>query len=428
MNTTHALEDDVVASLAPFSALPRWIAAGMDGHRVGDVLVDHVPELADGRLVACHPERLRAKGGEWLARYRLDVADPGGGEHEVVLTGNLWPPTESAPRAPHGNAAAFGDPGWWCWLPELRLLLQVQEHDTALPALPTLVEPARAARLVQSVLPDAGYPGATVTGCLPDVVRYKPGSRCTVVVHVDYECRDGAAPPPSPVVLKTHQAEKGRTAWAAMSALWERREAWDEARRAFTGHREADLAELRGELGRTGRALAAVHRSGATYERTATVEMELAEIQEVVDRLALTVPRLHGAGRALLDRLGELAAALPPDPVVPAHHDFRPAQVLLHGGRGGFIDFDGAAMAARGDPMSGPALDENLRLQDELCDRFLAAYRAEASVSAARVELWETCDLFTAMLHAWTKVRTARLEPRLAVLRHHVGRLAELGR
>ena len=481
MNTTHALEDDVVASLAPFSALPRWIAAGMDGHRVGDVLVDHVPELADGRLVACHPERLRAKGGEWLARYRLDVADPGGGEHEVVLTGNLWPPTESAPRAPHGNAAAFGDPGWWCWLPELRLLLQVQEHDTALPALPTLVEPARAARLVQSVLPDAGYPGATVTGCLPDVVRYKPGSRCTVVVHVDYECRDGAAPPPSPVVLKTHQAEKGRTAWAAMSALWERREAWDDAlamaeplaylpqsrilvqgpvperctlkdlaRRAFTGHREADLAELRGELGRTGRALAAVHRSGATYERTATVEMELAEIQEVVDRLALTVPRLHGAGRALLDRLGELAAALPPDPVVPAHHDFRPAQVLLHGGRVGFIDFDGAAMAepaldlgrfraklrdigisalaARGDPMSGPALDENLRLQDELCDRFLAAYRAEAPVSAARVELWETCDLFTAMLHAWTKVRTARLEPRLAVLRHHVGRLAELGR
>jgi aminoglycoside phosphotransferase (APT) family kinase protein len=282
------------------------------------------------------------------------------------------------------------------------------------------------------------------------------------------------------VVLKTHQADKGRIAWAAMSALWERREAWQEAltmaeplaylprsrilvqgpvperctlkelaRRAFTGRREVDLAELRAELTRTGRALAALHRSGATYERTATVEMELAEIQEVVDRLALTVPRLTGAGRALLHRLGELAAAIPADPVVPAHHDFRPAQVLLHGGRVGFIDFDGAAMAepaldlgrfraklrdigisalaAEGRPMSGPELAENLRLQDELCDHFLAGYRSEAPVSTGRVELWETCDLFTAVLHAWTKVRTARLEPRLAVLLHHVGRLDLLG-
>jgi hypothetical protein len=34
------------------------------------------------------------------------------------------------------------------------------------------------------------------------------------------------------------------------------------------------------------------------------------------------------------------------------------------------------------------------------------------------VRLWETCDLLTTMLHAWTKVRLARLEPRLAILRH----------
>jgi hypothetical protein len=40
------------------------------------------------------------------------------------------------------------------------------------------------------------------------------------------------------------------------------------------------------------------------------------------------------------------------------------------------------------------------------------------------VELWEACDLFTTMLHAWTKVRTARLAPRLEVLRHHVRRAA----
>jgi hypothetical protein len=32
------------------------------------------------------------------------------------------------------------------------------------------------------------------------------------------------------------------------------------------------------------------------------------------------------------------------------------------------------------------------------------------------VLLWESCDLLTAMLHAWTKVRLLRLEPRMAVL------------
>lgn len=474
---TQILPDELVASVAPFSALPPWIEAGVDGDRIGDALVEHVPELADGRLAACHPERLRAKGREWLARYRLRVVGPGDEETDVVLTGTLWPPSASPPpEAVRSSSVPFGDPGWRCWLPGPRLLLQVQERDEALPALPALVEPDKAARLLQSVLPGAGYPGAVVTGCRPDVVRYKPGSRCTVVVHVDYECRDGARTPPDPVVLKTHQADKGQTAWEAMSALWECRDAWQEdltmaeplaylprqrilvqgpvperctlkelARQAFTARRESDLAALRDELARTARALVALHRSGARYGRTATVEMEIAELEEVVERLALTVPGLTGAGEALVRRLAALAEELPPDPVVPAHHDFRPAQVLLHDGRVGFIDFDGAAMAepaldlgrfraklrdigisahaARGDAMTGPELARSLRLQDELCDHFLASYRAAAPVSTARVELWETCDLLTAVLHAWTKVRTARLAPRLAVLRHHLGRL-----
>jgi hypothetical protein len=34
--------------------------------------------------------------------------------------------------------------------------------------------------------------------------------------------------------------------------------------------------------------------------------------------------------------------------------------------------------------------------------------------------MWETCDLLTTMLHAWTKVRLARLEPRLTLLVHQL--------
>ncbi|HEX6151175.1 phosphotransferase [Nocardioides sp.] len=468
---TRLLDDELVDSLSAFAALPEWLADGMDGALIGHLLDD----LADGglRVSACTPERLRAKGEEWLARYRVEVVDPEGERREVVLVGNLWPPAAGDPPVdePGTDRAGFGEPGWRCWLPEVRLELRAQEHDEALPALPLLVEPEAAAGLLRRVLPAAGY-DAAVVGCLPDVVRYKPGSRCTVVVHVDYETSNGGARPPSPVVLKTHQGDKGGTAWEAMSALWDRQQAWrgsvimaeplaflpeerilvqgpvperctlkDLARRAFAAG-EPLLTELRDELTKTARALSAVHDSGAVYGRTATLDQEITEIHEVIDRLAHTVPKLEGAGAALMARLSDVAATVPADPVVAAHHDFRPAQVLLHEGRVGFIDFDGAAMAepaldvgrfraklrdigisalaASGQPMTGPALDENLRLQDELCDHFLAAYQEHAQVSATRVLLWETCDLFTAMLHAWTKVRIARLEPRLVALRHRI--------
>lgn len=34
--------------------------------------------------------------------------------------------------------------------------------------------------------------------------------------------------------------------------------------------------------------------------------------------------------------------------------------------------------------------------------------------------MWESCDLLTGLLHAWTKVRLVRVEPRLAVLLHQL--------
>ena len=153
----------------------------------------------------------------------------------------------------------------------------------------------------------------------------------------------------------------------------------------------------------------------------------------MIDRLALTVPELEGAAEPLLERLTEMALEYPADPIVPAHHDFRPAQVLLHQGCLGFIDFDGASMAEpaldlgrfraklrdigissliyTGQPLSGQPLADNLALLDGLCEDFLAAYLEHGQVSRQRVLMWETCDLVTGMLHAWTKVRLVRVEP-----------------
>lgn len=472
--------DPVVDSLHAFATLPPWLASAMHGDEVADSLVRHVPDLAEGRLrlLSCSPERLRAKGEEWVARYRLSVVAEGGEPRDVVLVGVLSAPGRDDPASgpvPDPTAAdlpPFAQDGWSCTLPDLRLSLRREVSDEGLPALPMLVEPAETAALVQSVVRGAGYDGATVTSCDPVVVRYKPGSRCTVVVGVDYA--DGTTPaPPSPVVLKTHQGDKGQTAWAAMTALWDRQAAWrgsvelaeplaylpDErilaqgplpeemtlkelARTAFADGRPEGLERLRAELAGTARALAVLHGSGAAYGRTATFEDEVEEVREVIGRLALSVPELGAAAEPLLETLEEMARTHPADPIVPAHHDFRPAQVLLHEGTLGFIDFDGASMAEpaldlgrfraklrdigissliyTGAPLSGAPLEDNLALLDELCEDFLAAYQELAPVSRQRVLMWESCDLLTGLLHAWTKVRLVRVEPRLAVLLHQL--------
>jgi hypothetical protein len=354
----------------------------------------------------------------------------------------------------------------------------VEVADAALPALPSLVHADRAVEVLQRSLRNAGY-DLDVVGCEPDVVRYKPGSRCTIVYRMQY--RDGA-PGPDPLVAKTHQGDKGRTAWEAMRALWarplardgvvtlaeplaylpeervlvqgpvpEERTLKDLARTALTDARAGtptgSLDELREMLARTAVALAALHGSGAEYGRAATWAEELAEVREVVARLATTVPRIGAAADPLLARLERLDVRVLADPLVSAHHDFRPAQVLLHEGRIGFIDFDGSCRAepaldlgrfraklrdigisvlsAADGPLEGQAsFERHLGLLDELCDDFLAEYQRHAPVTPERVLLWESTDLLTALLHAWTKVRTARVEPRLALLRHTVSSTA----
>lgn len=483
---TGILEDrDVQTALDAFAVLPEWLAQVMAPGRVADALRRSVPEVADGRLelTGADVDRLRAKGEDWLVHCRVGVVADGE-PSEVVLIGRLLAPSVPEPpaEATAGDpAVSFGEPGWRTWLPELRLLLEVEVADAALPALPSLVDAELAAGVLQQALRDAGH-DVEVAGCEPDVVRYKPGSRCTIVYRMSYR----GTPGPDPLCVKTHQGDKGRTAWEAMSALWaapvatsgvltlaepiryepdervlvqgpvpEERTLKELARQALdqaaVGAPDAAalLDELREMLSRTAVALAALHTSGAEYGRVATWDEEGEEVREVVARLAGTIPHIGTAADPLLARLDAVHATVPADPLVSAHHDFRPAQVLLHEGRIGFIDFDGAcraepaldlgrfraklrdigisAWSAAALPLEGEPLERHLALLDDLCDGFLAEYRRHATVSTDRVVLWETTDLLTALLHAWTKVRTARVLPRLAVLRHAVATAPAVG-
>jgi aminoglycoside phosphotransferase (APT) family kinase protein len=472
-------EHEVLAALRSFAELPAWLAQAMDPVRVRAELERHVPELATNamRLVSCEPSRLRAKGDQWLARYELIVADADHRARDagrrVALVGVLEPPGRGSqePSAPAPVAVPFGHPDWVGWLPDLRLHLRTEISDDNLPALPLLTDPARARKLLEDSIGREAYPGIRVAECVPEVVRYKPGSRCTLKYRLRYHASDRGWP--EAVVVKTHQGDKGANAFGAMQALWATDLAagdvvaiaqplaylpdprvlvqavipgevsLKEAIRSALFDSSGDaLRELRARLRDTARGLAALHQCGVRYGRVHTWDDELAEVREVVARLAATVPDLAYAADPLLDRLRVLAGSCAPDQPGPAHHDFRPAQVLLRDDGIGFIDFDGFCTAepaldlgrfraklrdigvfAKGTEVATPtgaALAGRLALLDELCEVFLAHYQQFAPVSRPRVLLWEALDLLTAVLHTWTKVRSARVAPRLALLEHHV--------
>jgi hypothetical protein len=455
-----------LTALEAFSELPTWLTAVVTPGRVAESLRRVLAETParDVDVLDVDVDRVRAKNDEWRLHCQVRAQTPGG-PREFVLVGLVHPPQRSSFWQRDADVP-FGEPGWECYLDDLHVWLTVEAADPGLPALPSLVDAEQAAELLQEVLVKAGH-DVVVSGCDPQVVRYKPGSRCTIV----YRMRYAGTPGPEVLVGKTHQGDKGQVAWEAMRALWaspvasgelvtlaeplaylpaervlvqgpvpEERTLKDLARDAMTDG-SADLLDLlRDSLSRTARALAALHGSGARYGRLVTWGQEVAEVRDVMARLATTLPHIALAADPLLERLEVVSAAICADPAVSAHHDFRPAQVLLHGDRVGFIDFDGSCMAepaldlgrfraklrdigisapvGAGLPPSDTVVENRLQLLDDLCDHFTDAYLRHAEVTPERVALWEITDLLTGVLHAWTKVRVHRIGPRLAVLRH----------
>jgi aminoglycoside phosphotransferase (APT) family kinase protein len=467
--------DTLRASLQGLAVVPDWLAAPRQPDRVRSALLSGVPELASGEILLAGvvAEQLRAKGSRWLAQYQLTISAAGGADpRQVVLVGELLAPT--ALVAPDECRVHFGERGWHGFLPDLRLRLLVRDADEGLPILPQLVDPNFARILLQRCLHEGGYTQAQVAECSPKVVRYDAGTRCTIVYRVSYlGAPDGL---PDPVVFKTHLGDKGRAAYEAMRALWDTPLSSGEvvtlaeplaylpelrilaqgpvqedrtlkalARDALVESTRAAIAELRTELLKTADGLAALHRCGVQCGPTFAWREELDGVQEVVTRLAMTIPTVTAAANPLMAYLASLANQAPADQAVTTHGTFRPAQVLLHDGKIGFIDFDGSCMAEpafdigrfratlrdigistpahAGKLLRGQALTDRLAILDELCEEFLDRYRQQAPVTRDRVLLWEATDLLALLLHAWSKVRLARVQPRLSLLNHYLGTL-----
>jgi hypothetical protein len=305
-------------------------------------------------------------------------------------------------------------------------------------------------------------------------MRYKPGSRCTILYRLAYAPEDADRGWPDIVVAKTYHGDKGRIAYDGMRALWdsalargdvvtlaeplafipemnvlvqgpirEEQTLQDLIRSALRAGTPEALAELNQFMCKAAVGLAELHRAQARAGEVRVWEDEFTEVQEDVERLVKAVPQLDGAATPLLARLYALAADHPADPPVPTHGTFRPAQVLLHKGKIGFIDFDGfcqaepaldlalflgkihdiglSASATDDEDEDGATVDQAtlvalLEQTEAIGEAFLAEYERQLPVSRQRIALWEALNLLTLVLHGWTKVKPARLNTNMLVL------------
>ena len=443
--------------LPSLAALPSWLEAAVHPERTRAALLRAAPELGE-EVAGLEPGRVRLRdaSGAWQASYELRLRDG----TTVPLVGRLVPPD-----AAWGPAGASGPPAWDVVLPELGLHLSAAPPER-LEAVPRLTDAELARPLLESAIRAGGrYPDLRIERCEAEVMRFKPGSRCTVRYRLDLGAA-GRPEWPRCVVAKTYHGGKGENAYAGMEALWgtplsrgdvvtlaeplayvpEERilvqgpVAEDTTLKAlvvqtFASGGRAELAALAEELDKTADGLAALHRTEAWHGDVWSLGQEVGELREAIGRLAVVFPERVAEVEALLGAVDAADRDRPADPARPAHGSFRPAQVLLHAGRIGFIDFDGFGRAE-------PAADVGLFLAttrrlgvvaapparraeaaaalDELTEGFLVRYSDVAPVTIERVRLWEAVAALTAVLNCWTKVRPGRLGPTLLLLDHHL--------
>jgi hypothetical protein len=467
--------------LQVFRVLPDWMTAARDPDRLCAAFSESISEFRSGELTLhrCDSSNVRYKGEDWKGFYELTVGKPGEATtREIHLDGVLSAPGLH-PDRPLQVEGALGSEAWHAYIPALNLELWTKKPEAVLSSLDMLIDPEQSREYLMSRIRagSPAYQDLQIQAAHPRIVRYKPGSRCTIVYHLDYPSGADNHRWPELVVAKTYRKEKGQSAYDSMRAFWDTalssssllkiaeplaydaemkvmiqgpirqektlKEMTVSAVKEGTPEAFEDLTEA---MCKTARGLAELHKSGTKLTTHYGWEDDEEQTRETIQELSVSVPELAAAGLPFLDRLGSLEASSSQDPRVPSHCTFRPAQVLMYGGEIGFIDFDSCAMAepakdlglflcaflragmatVKFDDMevSSEALDEAARLRRferllEVSETFLREYeRAHRPVNRQRVALFEALELFILILHAWTKIKVRELNDIMFVLEH----------
>lgn len=457
--------------LNTFSRLPDWLVAARDPDRICERLSQVVPEFSQGSLLLqkCDVGHIRYKQDYWTGLYELTISPPGETTQQtVIVQGEIYPPgviPEGEPQA----EGAFGSEDWHAVIPDFNLKLSTQQPETVLASLSFLTDPEESRDfLIRNIRAGSqNYQDIEIRASNPNVVRYKPGSRCTVVYNLEYPPNSKSDHQwPDLVVAKTYRNEKGKNAFDGMMALWNSTLAssgtvtiaeplaYGEQERvliqgpireektlkkattdAFRAGTPEAVEALNQAMQKTAVGLAELHKSNVGFGKTWEWKDEMSEVRERVERLSIVYPDLASAAAPLLERIEQLANANPPDPLVPSHGSFRPAQVLMYKDQIGFIDFDsfcqsepandlalflsavmslGMSNADFDETRDSDSMDETTRqtrfeMAMSVCEKFLDEYEKHHPISRQRVALWQTLDIFMLVLHGWIKIKVGEL-------------------
>lgn len=477
-----AQEQDVLIweGLQAFRELPDWMMVARDPERICAALSQAIPEFQSGQLILneCDTSNIRYKGENWRGFYALTVSKPGESTTSMInLQGVLSAPGVHAGR-PRLIENALGSNDWHAYIPALNLELWSKEPESVLSSLELLTDPEQSRQYLMSRIraSSPAYQDLEIQASHPKIARYKPGSRCTIVYHLDYP--PGAEDHqrwPELVVAKTYRKEKGQNAYESMRALWDsplssstavkiaEPLAYDPEMKvmiqgpirqektlkeltvmAVTAGTPEAYDELTDAMCKTARGLAELHKTDIELGKVYGWEDDEEQVRESIDELSVSVPALGPAAYPFLERLNRLEASSDPDAAVSSHGTFRPAQVLLHNGEIGFIDFDSCCKAEPAKDLglflcaflragmatvdfddiavSSEPLDDGGRLARferliAVSEKFLDEYeRSYMPVNRQRVALFEALELFILIQHAWTKIKVRELNDIMYVL------------
>ncbi len=471
-------------SVQTFALLPDWLVGAIQSEQVRSALTRSIPEFASGTLTLqdCRAKHVRLSddGTGWTGSYYCTIADPAAGQRRIVLLlGRLIPPHQAAPDQSR-TPVPFGSAGWRWYVPELHVAFEMQPSDTQLTALSQLTDSEQARALLEQSIPRHAPASHElhIESCRSEVLRYHPGLRCTIGYHLTYPSNLATRHHwPTFVVAKTYEGKKGQNAYDSMQALWDSplgtsgavtiaeplayipelkllvqgpiheeqtlQTLIGAALRAQTAEALADLDDY---MRKTAVGLAELHSTGVSIGDTHRWEDELTEVRTFAQRLTVAIPDLAGAAAQLCTCLESLASASPPDPQVPTHGTFRPAQVLLDRGRIGFIDFDSFCQAEPAMDLAlfmvatidigmsvlcieehqatDPALDSYhmglLTQLETIANRFLAHYAALRPVARQRVVVWAALNMMELIVRCWERVKPVRLNHIMLMLEHHL--------
>ena len=470
---------EVQGELGKFSRLPGWLVAARDPDGLRDRLSHIVPEFNQGRLLlhSCDVGHIRYKEGHWTGLYHLVYSPPREKNSQtVILEGQIYPPGV-IPQGEPEVEGTFAMEGWRAVIPDLNLKLKTQESETVLSSLSFLTDPEESRDFLMRNIRESSpkYHDIEIQASNPKVVRYKPGSRCTVLYHLEYpQDMPTDRQWPELVIAKTYRNEKGKNAFDGMVALWNsplaasrtvqiaEPLAYNERERvmvqgpigeeitlkklmttAFRSGNPEAIEKVSQVMRKTAAGLAELHEANVPVGKQWDWEDEMSEVRERIERLSSAHPGLTEAANPLLNRLKQLADACPPDLLVPSHGSFRPAQVLLYKDQIGFIDFDTFCQSEPANDLalflsavmnlaltssdfdevrdSGSTMDESMRqarfeMAMSLSEQFLDEYEKHRPVSRERVVLWETLDIFMLVLHGWIKVKVGELSDTLYLM------------